>query len=131
MAETWQLATLTPLPRDLAPQSLRAFFPDESYAWWGADDWFVTEQHPRGFARLVDAMVADTLPDGDERLVLNAEVTRVECAGLRARTPGRVARGGRRRRHPYAPRPPRVGAGTAARASRCAPATGAPSERAR
>ena len=92
MAETWQLATLTPLPRDLAPQSLRAFFPDESYAWWGADDWFVTEQHPRGFARLVDAMVADTLPDGDERLVLNAEVTGVECAGLRARNARRSSR---------------------------------------
>eukprot|EP00908_Phaeocystis_cordata_P007712 Transcript_18364.p1 GENE.Transcript_18364~~Transcript_18364.p1 ORF type:complete len:308 (+),score=138.16 Transcript_18364:748-1671(+) len=33
-------------------------------------------------------MVADTLPDGDERLVLNAEVTRVEygCAGVTVRT---------------------------------------------
>ena len=41
---------------------------------WGADDYLVLDQHPRGFARLIDGMVRDTLPPGDSRVVLNSEV---------------------------------------------------------
>ena len=50
----------------------------------GADDWFVTDQHPRGFARLIDGMVADSVPPGDPRLVLGAEVTKLSygCDGV-------------------------------------------------
>ena len=51
---------------------------------WGPDDQFVIDQHPRGYARLVDEMVRDTVPPGDPRVLLNTEVTRIQydCAGV-------------------------------------------------
>ena len=61
--------------------ALLGFDPDPSYQWWGPDDWFVTEQHPRGFARLIDAMVRDTVPEGDARIVLNAHVKNIDWSG--------------------------------------------------
>jgi len=36
------------------------------------------DQHPRGFARLIDGMVRDTVPEGDSRIKLNAKVSKVE-----------------------------------------------------
>jgi polyamine oxidase len=54
-----------------------AFLPDPSYDWWGPDDWLVTDQHPRGFARLIDAMVRDSVPDGDARIKLNTHVSNI------------------------------------------------------
>ena len=36
------------------------------------------DQHPRGYARLIDEMVRDTVPAGDPRLVLNATVTKIQ-----------------------------------------------------
>jgi len=58
--------------------ALSGFDPDPTYNWWGPDDWFVTDQHPRGFARLIDAMVRDTVPEGDARIVLNANVKNID-----------------------------------------------------
>ena len=71
--------------------SLVGFDPDASYQWWGPDDMFVTEQHPRGYARMLDAMVNDSVPLGDPRVVFDAEVTRIEydlanCSGVQVST---------------------------------------------
>jgi len=74
-------------------ESLSSFDPDASYQWWGPDDMFVTEQNPRGFARLVDEMVKDTVPDGDPRVLFNTEVTKMkyDCNGTSVMTQdGRV-----------------------------------------
>jgi len=54
-----------------------AFEPDPTYTWWGPDDWLVVDQHPRGFARLIDAMVRDSVPEGDPRLTLNTVVNNI------------------------------------------------------
>jgi len=57
--------------------SLSGFLPDPTYDWWGPDDMLVVDQHPRGFARLIDGMVRDTVPSGDPRVVLNAHVNKI------------------------------------------------------
>jgi len=69
-------------------QSLVDFTPDESYVWWGPDEFFVVDQHPRGFARLIDGLVRETIPAGDPRLVYNARVTRIayDCEGVTVTT---------------------------------------------
>jgi len=69
-------------------QALSGFAPDPTYYWWGKDDWFVVDQHPRGFARLIDGMVRDTVPDGDPRLVFNAHVANIayDCNGVTVST---------------------------------------------
>jgi len=59
-------------------RALAGFLPDPTYDWWGPDDWFVVDQHPRGFARLIDGMVKDTVPSGDARVVLNAHVKKIK-----------------------------------------------------
>merc|ERR1711865_859465 len=56
--------------------ALVGFLPDPSYDWWGKDDWFVKDQHPRGFARLIDGMVRDTVPDSSVHL--NAYVSKID-----------------------------------------------------
>jgi len=69
--------------------ALSGFAPDPTYEWWGPDDWFVVDQHPRGYARLLDAMVRDTIqPTGDPRLKLNAHVTKIDwgCEGVTVST---------------------------------------------
>jgi len=58
--------------------ALAGFAPDPTYDWWGLDDYLVVDQHPRGFARLIDGMVRDTVPEGDSRIKLNAKVSKVE-----------------------------------------------------
>lgn len=58
--------------------ALAGFLPDPSYDWWGPDDWLVVDQHPRGFARLIDGMVRDSVPPGDERVILNAKVSKID-----------------------------------------------------
>eukprot|EP00040_Diaphanoeca_grandis_P021582 m.115129 g.115129 ORF g.115129 m.115129 type:complete len:529 (-) comp28399_c0_seq2:129-1715(-) len=58
-------------------QSLFSAVPDTTYAWWGNNDGFVHDQHPRGWARLVDAFTADTIPSGDRRLIFNSHVTNI------------------------------------------------------
>ena len=65
-------------------QAAADFAPDESYMWWGKDDYFVVDQNPRGYAALLDLMVADTLPDGDPRVVFNARVAHIayDCGGV-------------------------------------------------
>jgi monoamine oxidase len=45
---------------------------------WGYGAAFVTEQHPRGYARILDEMTKDTIPKGDPRLVLNSHVHNIE-----------------------------------------------------
>ena len=42
------------------------------------------DQNPRGYAHLLDAMVRDTVPQGDSRVHLSTEVTKVEydCDGV-------------------------------------------------
>ena len=45
------------------------------------DDRFVTDQHPRGFARLIDGMTRASVPPGDPRVVFGARVTRVAYGG--------------------------------------------------
>lgn len=61
--------------------ALAGFAPDPTYDWWGPDDYLVVEQHPRGFARLIDHMTQDSIPLGDERVKLNAKVTSVAWDG--------------------------------------------------
>ena len=61
--------------------ALSGFGPDPRYNWCGPDDWFVTDQHPRGFARLIDAMVRDSVPEGDPRNVLDAHVKNIDWRG--------------------------------------------------
>ena len=51
-----------------------------SYVWWGPDDQFVIDQHERGFARLIDGMVEDSVPSGDPRVIFNATVTNMDYA---------------------------------------------------
>jgi monoamine oxidase len=65
-------------------ESLVSFDPDASYEWWGPDDRFVIDQHPRGFARLIDGMVRDSVPSGDRRVLFEAEVTKIKygCRGV-------------------------------------------------
>merc|ERR1719223_2446068 len=72
----WALASDTAgvLARHYA---LNGFAPDNTYDWWGPDDWFVTDQHPRGYARLIDAMVRDSVPEGDSRIKLNTHVSNI------------------------------------------------------
>ena len=51
------------------------------------------EQHPRGYAHLLDTMVHDTVPLGDSRVHLSTRVTKVQynCSGVRVTTEnGRV-----------------------------------------
>lgn len=45
--------------------------PDRNYEAYEDDDYFVCDQHPRGYARIVDEL---TLPLGDPRVLLGAEV---------------------------------------------------------
>jgi len=68
--------------------ALSGFLPDPTYDFWGPDDWMVTDQHPRGFARLIDAMVRDSVPEGDERIVLNTHVDNINwgCDGVQVST---------------------------------------------
>jgi len=75
-AMDWALASDTAgvLARHYA---LNGFAPDPTYDWWGPDDWFVVDQHPRGYARLIDAMVRDTVPEGDSRVVFDAWVSNI------------------------------------------------------
>jgi len=59
-------------------QALSGFAPDPTYDWWGPDDWFVVDQHPRGYARVIDGMVRDTVPTGDPRLIMDAHVSKID-----------------------------------------------------
>jgi len=61
--------------------ALAGFAPDPTYDWWGPDDYLVVDQDPRGFARLIDHMVQDSVPVDDERVKLNSKVTRIEWGG--------------------------------------------------
>lgn len=65
-------------------QSLADWGPDTTYQFWGPDDQFVIDQHPRGFARLIDGMVRDTIPPGDPRIMFDAKVTKMQydCNGV-------------------------------------------------
>jgi polyamine oxidase len=82
-AVDWVLTVDDPgFPAEL--QEAQMTLPDESYEWWGNNDWFVVDQSsPRGWARLLDEMVADWLRPGDPRLKLNATVVNIGhgCAG--------------------------------------------------
>ena len=64
--------------------SIHSLGTDQTYQYWGADDQFVIDQNPRGYAHLLDAMVRDTVPPGDPRVRLRSEVTRVkyDCEGV-------------------------------------------------
>lgn len=53
-------------------------YPDETYEWWGNDDYFVVDQNPRGYAHLLDTMMTDTIPKGDPRLMFNTIVTEID-----------------------------------------------------
>jgi len=69
------------------PARLNWFFatlPVQPYMWWGPDDWFVTDQHPRGYARVIDGMVRDSVPAGDPRVIFNTHVTKISwgCKGV-------------------------------------------------
>ena len=63
--------------------------PDSTYQWWGPDDQFVVDQDPRGFAKLIDLMVNDTVPVGDPRILFNSTVTTIDyssCDGVAVTT---------------------------------------------
>lgn len=59
-------------------QSLWGNYPDTTYQFWGDGDLFVFDQHPRGYARLLDELVKEEVPSEDERLVFDAHVTNIE-----------------------------------------------------
>jgi hypothetical protein len=69
------------LPAEL--QAANGFGCGASYQWFGKDDLFVVDQNPRGYAKLMDVMVEDTIPPGDERLIFNSKVVKIssDCAG--------------------------------------------------
>lgn len=54
---------------------------DYTYEWWGSHDLFVIDQNPRGYARILDEMVKETLPEGDPRLVFNTKVVKLAYGG--------------------------------------------------
>jgi len=56
--------------------ALVGFAPDPTYTWWGKDDVMVIDQNPRGYARVIDEMVKDTVTESD--VVLNAHVTNID-----------------------------------------------------
>lgn len=58
--------------------ALAGFAPDPTYDWWGADDLLVVDQDPRGYARLIDGMVKDSVPEGDSRIKLNSKVSKID-----------------------------------------------------
>jgi hypothetical protein len=64
-------------------ESLASFDPDASYEWWGPDDRFVIDQHPRGFARMIDSMVQDSVSPTHVKFgahfLLHLRHTRVCC----------------------------------------------------
>jgi monoamine oxidase len=76
MAVDWALTVDDPgmLPET---QSLKNSLPDEVYEWWGPDDHFIIDQRPRGYAGVMDEMVKDTIPPGDERIMFNMMVSNV------------------------------------------------------
>ena len=84
----WQLFTgETGLP----PQQMSAmgYLPDPTYDDFGADDFFVYDQHPRGFSRVLDAVSRGALDGGRHaldrsHLVLGARVVRIAytCDGV-------------------------------------------------
>lgn len=51
---------------------------DVSMLLWGKDWMLVKDQHPRGYARIMDEMTKDTIPADDPRLILNAHVVSVD-----------------------------------------------------
>lgn len=69
-------------------QAANAFGCGASYQWWGKDDEFVVDQNPRGYAKLMDVMVEDTIPPGDERIVFNSKVVKIayDCEGASVTT---------------------------------------------
>ena len=81
----WQ-ASQSDTAIDDSVASLVANFPDPTYSFFGPDDYLVVDQNPRGYAKLLDDMVAAAAGDGrplrdDERLVLNATVVTVDYSG--------------------------------------------------
>jgi monoamine oxidase len=75
-AMDWVLTEDDPgMPAEI--QSANDVLPDETYQWWGADDWFVIDQHPRGWARVIDELYIDkTVPK--EKIVFDAMVTTIK-----------------------------------------------------
>jgi len=69
-------------------QSLWDSYPDPTFQWWGEGDEFVIDQHPRGYARLIDELVKDDVPPEDDRLIFDALVTKIEYGtdGVRVST---------------------------------------------
>jgi len=59
-------------------QSLEGTLPDETYMWWGDDDQFVVDQNPRGYAHLLDHMMAKTVPSNDSRIKFNSRVKQID-----------------------------------------------------
>jgi monoamine oxidase len=51
--------------------------PDSTYMWWGSDDYFVLEQDPRGYAKVLDHMVKDSVPPGDSRVIFGQFVSNI------------------------------------------------------
>jgi hypothetical protein len=69
--------------------SLRGALPVHTYMWWGESDMMVVDQHPRGFAQVIDHFSADVLPPGDPRVVFGATVKKVDyasCGGVTVHT---------------------------------------------
>jgi monoamine oxidase len=59
-------------------QSLQAMLPDASYDLFGPDDYFVADQNSRGYARLLDALVQESVPSSDRRVHLNTMINKIE-----------------------------------------------------
>ena len=87
-AVDWVLTVDDPgFPAEL--QQAKEALPDQSYQWWGADDLFVVDQRsPRGWARLMDDMTADSIPLSDARLRLGTTVRSIsyDCDGASVTT---------------------------------------------
>ena len=83
-AMDWAMSGEDPSGEPASHTSIHSLGTDQTYQYWGADDQFVIDQNPRGYAALLDAMVRDTVPPGDPRVRLRSEVTRVkyDCGGV-------------------------------------------------
>ena len=88
----WQLFTgETGLPPQL--MSAMGYLPDPTYEDFGPDDFFVADQHPRGFARLLDEVANGALDGGQQsldtkHLITNATVAHVKynCEAVTVQT---------------------------------------------
>ena len=59
-------------------ETAQSLIDDTTFRIFGHADALVVDQHPRGYARLIDALVDKSLPEGDRRIILNSHVVNID-----------------------------------------------------